>query len=142
MKPKEFLNTVYLGDRACKTITIDGWQRRVLLQIDTISRIRSASGNWDYYTAEDITNGYIVFTNVDSIQFDPPGFIPNDYVEVVDVKPVSNELPTEDKSRRYLFQILAGAVDKQAVSHDVLVQIIAEGVHLKNPLYPGIEIME
>jgi hypothetical protein len=44
MNPAEFLVTIYLGDRGCKGISIDGWNRQVSIQIDEISRIRSKTG--------------------------------------------------------------------------------------------------
>ena len=42
--PAAFLGTFYLGDRACKGLTIDSWGMGFLLQVDCISRIRSRSG--------------------------------------------------------------------------------------------------
>jgi len=53
MSPAEFLKTIYLGDRACKSILIDGWNKRIELKVDSISRVRSESGNWDIYTQRD-----------------------------------------------------------------------------------------
>jgi len=43
MHPRDFLKTIYLGDRGCKKIIIDGWQGRVLMQVNLISRIRSVT---------------------------------------------------------------------------------------------------
>src|SRR5688572_28261911 len=84
MEPEKFLQTIYLGDRGCKSILLDGWNERVAIQINLISRIRDASGNWDFYDKEDIEDGLIVFEDVVSIFFDPPGFIPNDTIEFSD----------------------------------------------------------
>ena len=43
MDVSAFLKTIYLGDRACKAITLDGWNRSIKIEIDCISRIRSPS---------------------------------------------------------------------------------------------------
>jgi hypothetical protein len=76
MKPDDFLNSIYLGDRACKAILLDGWKKEVKIQIDAISRVRGET--WDFYSAEDVVDGFLVFEGVDHISFDPPGNMPND----------------------------------------------------------------
>ncbi|MGE6783708.1 DUF6258 family protein [Ensifer adhaerens] len=78
MKPNEFLTSIYLGDRACKAIVLDGWKDEVKIQIDSISRVRGE--HWDYYTDEDVDDGFLVFEGVDHVSFDPPGLIPNDVI--------------------------------------------------------------
>src|SRR5260370_11417121 len=94
MTPIDFLNTIYLGDRGCKSVLIDGWQDRVLIQVTSISRIRSASGQWEFYTDEDIENGLLVFKGVHSIEFQPPGLVPNDSINSLDVELLSSESGT------------------------------------------------
>ncbi|MGT2443457.1 DUF6258 family protein [Ensifer adhaerens] len=76
MKPDDFLNSIYLGDLACKAILLDGWRKEVKIQIDAISRVRGET--WDFYSAEDVVDGFLVFEGVDHISFDPPGNMPND----------------------------------------------------------------
>ncbi|KOF13589.1 hypothetical protein AC244_30600 [Ensifer adhaerens] len=78
MKPDEFLSSVYLGDRACKVIVLDGWKDEVRIQINLISRRRSET--WDFYSAEDVEDGFLVFEGVDHVSFDPPGLVPNDAI--------------------------------------------------------------
>lgn len=78
MKPDEFLSSVYLGDRACKAIVLDGWKDEVRIQINLISRRRSET--WDFYSAEDVEDGFLVFEGVDHVSFDPPGLVPNDAI--------------------------------------------------------------
>ena len=80
MLAAEFLRTIYLDDRACKSITIDGWKHRVVIRVDEISRVRSETGNWEFYNDENIVDGLLVFSDVRSVLFDPAGPIPNDYI--------------------------------------------------------------
>jgi hypothetical protein len=74
MHPRELLKTIYLGDRFCQRIAIDCSERRLEIEVNVISRVRSTSGNWDYYTAEDIVDGVLVFTGLKSVRFEPPGW--------------------------------------------------------------------
>lgn len=60
MNAVEFVRSLYLGDRACKAITMDGWNASIRISVDTISRVRSPSAEWDYYTAEDVADGVLV----------------------------------------------------------------------------------
>src|SRR5258708_3314646 len=97
MSPLELLKTIYLGDRACKSLLIDGWNDRIVLQVDTISRIRSVTGNWEYYTDEDIVDGLIVFTNATSISFEPNGLMPNDLIHSI----TARVLPAKSNETQY-----------------------------------------
>jgi hypothetical protein len=132
MLATEFLKTIYLGDRACKSITIDGWGKRVLIQVDEISRIRSASGRWEYYNEENIVDGLFVFTDARSVQFDPIGPIPNDYINYLEAEPIENDL--------YRFRFSVGSIDESAKTTEVVVVIEAKCVHLEDPARPGITI--
>ncbi len=52
MNIPDFLKTIYLGDRACKSILLDGYENEVKIQIDCISRVRGET--WDYYNEENL----------------------------------------------------------------------------------------
>ena len=101
MKPDELMQTIYLGDRGCKSILIDGWNDLVKLEITCVSRVRSAT--WDFYTDEDLENGKLVFSGVTQIIFDPPGCMPNSYIDVISVKEV------EDSLFEFIFSVGASA---------------------------------
>lgn len=143
MEPKEFLKTIYLGDRACKSILIDSWGERVLIQVNEISRIRSTSGKWEYYNKENIVDGFLVFTGVDSIKFSPQGVIPNDLINSLKVEPVGIKINEEKRIEKYKFEISISSGDKYKIGyHDVLIEIIADGIHLEDPARPGVKITE
>ena len=121
---------------------MDGWNDRIAVAVSTISRVRSASGLWEYYTDEDIPGGLIVFTGARSIRFEPSGLIPNDLIAGLEVGPLSwggNPDPTK-QLYRFTMNIAAGA--GRGESLDVLVEIVAEGIHLEDPARPGVEIRE
>lgn len=140
--PEEFVKTIYLGDRACKTIIIDGWNRHISLQIDTISRIRDSSGNWNFYTEEDIENGFIVFDSVSSFTLNPQGDLPNDWIDIIRVEKASSknlETPNESK---YKFTISLGSVKKSGTAKEIIMEITASSIYLEDPNHPGIKIVD
>jgi hypothetical protein len=91
MNPKEFANTIYLGDRGCEEIIIDTIKSLVRIKIDLISRIRSPDGQWNYYQDENIENGYIVFCGINSFKINSNGLLPNDFIISLEVEPFNEE---------------------------------------------------
>lgn len=140
MKPKDFLRTIYLGDRSCKSILIDGWGSRVMVLVDLISRVRDSSGLWNYYSQEDILNGLIVFQDVDSITLDPPGFVPNGYINGIEVEDV--QLEAGEASSKYLFQLWVDSTDSCGLVTEVEIKITARSIHLADSDQPDIEIID
>ena len=134
--PMEFLKTIYLGDRACKGLTIDAWRGLVALHVDCISRIRDESGEWRFYTEEDIPDGSLVFTGLTSIELAPPRYIPNDYINSIDVK----TLLDDPAAPLYLFEISVDSVSEKSDVTEVTISIAARDVHLEDPSRPGIVI--
>lgn len=80
MNIRQFMKTIYLGDRALKEIVIDSYNNEIKLKIDCISRIRDSEGMWNYYNDENIEDGYIVFSDIQTFSMEPKGVIPNDYI--------------------------------------------------------------
>ncbi len=141
MDPREFVKTIYLGDRGCTGIFIDCERGRVALQIDLISRIRSPSGNWEFYRDENIERGCIVFTGVQSLRL-TPGPLPNDYILDFTVERVAMGEKSADEAPQYAFRMETGSVDNKGNYHSVTIEVVAEGVHLEDPSRPGVEIAE
>ncbi len=138
LKPSDFLRTVYVGDRACKAILIESWKEQVALEVNLLSRIRSPSGKWEYYSAEDIPDGRIVFTGVEAIEFDPPGPLPNDLINEISVKPAD----TSAETSRWVFEASIGSVAPDGSSTEIIVRVTGTGVHLEDPKRPGVQIRE
>ena len=132
MLPEALLKTIYLGDRACKAIHIEGFAQQVSVQVDEISRIRSSSGLWEYYNEENIIDGFLVFTGVKEISFSPSGPVPNDYISEIKIENVDEGY--------YRFQLSIASVGSDAQSDEVLVNIVSKGFHLTDPLRPGLVI--
>jgi hypothetical protein len=128
MTPAEFVGTIYLGDRACKSIHIDGWEERFILHVDELSRVRGAT--WNYHTAEDILDARIVLSGVRSVCFEPSGHVPNDFI---------NELSVSESGLEGLhrFHFSIGSVDARGHCTEVIIDVEAEAVHLEDPLRPG-----
>ncbi|ULO05053.1 hypothetical protein H1230_18200 [Paenibacillus sp. 19GGS1-52] len=129
--PNDLINTIYLGDRACKSILIDGWNELVKIQVDSISRVRGET--WNYYLDEDIENGFIVFSGIQSIQFEPSGFILNDSINYLKVE----QTDIED---HFLFLFSAYSANENNDYQEVVIKFIAREIYLEDPLHPNVKI--
>lgn len=131
MDPTALLRTVYLGDRACKSITIDGWAKTMKITVDCISRIRSDSGNWDYYTDEDIVDGILVFGGVRDLFLQNEGCLPNDEIDI-SISGVENDATS--------LEIAIGSADDSGRVHKVLMKFRCESAWIEDPRKPGVPV--
>jgi hypothetical protein len=138
LSPPEFLRTVYVGDRACKAICLESWRGQVAIEVDLISRIRSPSGEWQYYSAEDISGGRIVFTGVEDVRFEPAGPLPNDFINEISAAPAG----ANEAGERWAFEVSIGSVAPDGTTTEVVVRLVGGGVHLEDPERPGVPIRE
>lgn len=130
MNISEFIETLYLGDRACKAIIIDGWDSLLKVQVDRISRCEN--GVWNYSEKGDIVDGYIVFCGVTSMTFDPPGYIPNDYISKIETA-----LSIKGGHR---VSIYIDSVDDEAKHTNVKLTLTATEAYLEDPSRPNEKI--
>jgi hypothetical protein len=126
MKPSDFLNTIYLGDRACKGIVIDSRKKEVKILVDCISRVRGPT--WNYYVAEDLEGRSIVLLGVNKISWPPTDGLPNDEIRHCQVKDDSSSLGS------YIFEFEIGAVRDDGQYSWMTITIEAEGVCLEDSL--------
>ena len=124
MNPEQFLKTVYLGDRACQSISLEGWKKEIKIKVDCISRVREQT--WNFYIDEDIHEGFLVFENVQGFKFEPPGFLPNDWIEPVSV----NSLNPDETQWEIVLSL--GAVNDKGESQNVLLHLVAECVSIES----------
>jgi hypothetical protein len=125
--PELLLRTVYVGDRACKAIEIDGWSAAVRLRVDRISRVRDPTGEWKFYSMEDIEDGFLVFTEVSAVSLSPSGYLPNDLINDLRIERIDED---HNGIRLYHFLVSIDAVDSGGVHTEITVQIVAKGLQL------------
>jgi len=130
--PREFIRTLYLGDRGCKSITIDGYGAAVKVQATCISRVRSSSGNWDYYKDEDIVDGFIVFADVVECELQNGGHVPNDSINDIEV--------VDEKDGLVTIKVSIDSGDDEAHHHETFLRITCASIHLEDPARPGVKI--
>jgi hypothetical protein len=147
MTPEELIKTIYLGDRVCDGICIDFCERRIKLQIDCISRVRSPSGQWEYYNDENIDNGYIVLSDVESYAIVPMGFFVNDYIYDFTIKNIEHE---SSSKTIYTFSLETGYTTYITTINGTTtftiepmeIEISAREFWLEDPRNPGVRIVE
>lgn len=139
MNITEFIKTIYLGDRTCKAVIINSQENVVKIQVDVISRIRDTLYNWNFYNDENIEDGFIVFSDVEHICFEPKGLIPNGYINMFQLE---KYLDDEEINGRFKFEIHIGSYSKKGEYDEVVITVIAKGLYLEDPLKPDVAINE
>ena len=122
MNPDELIKKIYYGDRACKSVLIDSWNNLIKIQLDCISRV--IGNNWNYYNDENIYDGFLVFTFAEYISLTPNGLIPNDLINIIDVKKEG-----EDK---YIVVIDIDNCDDNRDTSSVIIKIICSSAHIED----------
>jgi hypothetical protein len=123
MTPDQFIKTIYLGDRLCLSINLEGSKKRMLLKVDRISRVRGES--WNYSDSEDVHEGFLVFENVVNCKFYWTGQLPNDWIEPVSVTQLT------DNASEWEFVFSLGVVDSQGRSSEKLLTVVAEDIAIE-----------
>ena len=108
-----------------------------MLEVNEISRVRSQSGNWEFYTDEDIVDGRLVFTGVESIKFDPSGPLPNDFINGVWASAGSDE-----SNGPWIFEASISSCASDGRNTEVIIRIVAADVHIEDPARPGVKIRD
>lgn len=120
-KIKKLLNTIYLGDSFCEEIKIE--QKKISIQIDCISRLKSGTEKWDYYNEENIEHGCLVFDEVINYSINSNLNINDEIYEI--------EL-VEKRDDIYYFKVVGCNISNDAISTDIEMQIEAKKFYIFN----------
>lgn len=134
MNIENFMKTVYLGDRYIKEIVLDSYKNELKIKINEISRIRSESGIWNYYNDENIEDGYLVFSEVDSFAMEPLGAIPNGELHDWEFKALEGDT--------YKITLFMGAYRQNGEYNEVTINLTSRGLCLEDPQRPDERIYE
>lgn len=119
---KEFINSIYLGDRYCERVEIN--TDKIIIQINLISRIEEGSREWNYYSQEDIEHGCLVFDNV--AEYSQSSELPfNDEIYKIQVTGKENDI--------YSFIVYGCSVSDEAFSTDIQLHIRAKKFYILDP---------
>lgn len=119
---KCFLNSIYLGDRYCEGVEIR--DKKILFQINCISRLEEGTDEWNYYSGKDIEHGCLVFDEV--IEYDLKSDLSfNDEIYQIDV--------LEKKDEIYSFVIYGCHISDDGVSTDIEMWVWAKRFYILNP---------
>ena len=129
---KDLIDTIYTHDRHCKSVTFNGLTNEIEITVDCISRIRDPSGEWNFYTQEDIDDGILVFSGIQSFSMIPQGVMPNDFIYLKKVK------GKDKKAAQYC--IFLGHCDDQGNVSTIEMNIISNQFYLKDPKKPLVQI--
>ena len=136
MNPQKFMASIYLGDRSIEKIIIDNDNKSVSIQIDRVSRVRGSQ--WNFYDKEDIVHGNLVFEGAKAFLVQPPGPIPNAWIEFVGVEKEESETNIE----LYVFKFASASIGDSPAQTEVSIFITATAVYLQDPSVPDVRIVE
>ena len=138
MNPKDFFNTIYLGDRACKEISIDFWNNVIRLKIDCIARTTPPVCQWGFNENNQIDDGNLVFSGVVSYEMNPQGIFANDYIYEYFIENVYND----ETGVIYVFVFEMGYAKTISDGGSMTVKIEARDLWIEDPKIPGVRITE
>ncbi len=134
MTAKDFVASLYLGDRVLRGLRVDEHAHEVRIHVDLISRVRSPTGNWEFYTDEDITDGVIVLTGLVSSRLEPD-CLPNDAVHVFEAKKVEG-------TKLWKFTLEAACLGQDGSTQNIVCTFVAEDIQLEDPSRPSTKMRE
>lgn len=117
-----FLNSLYLGDRYCEKVEIT--DKKIIFQINCISRVKPGTTTWNYYTDEDIEHGCLVFDEIKECNSKSELIINEDIYEI-SVLDKCDDI--------YTFLIQGSNFSDNLISTDIEMTIQAKKFYIYNP---------
>lgn len=118
----KLLNSLYLGDRYCEKVEIS--DKKIIFQINCISRLKPGTNTWNYYTDEDIEHGCLVFDEVKEYRLTSDLPFNEDIYEIT-------VLDKEDDI--YTFLVQGSNLSDDLISTDIEMTIHAKKFYIYNP---------
>lgn len=134
MKSNQLSKTIYLGDRSCLSLIWCERARNLIIEVDLISRIRSQTGEWEYYTDEDIESGRLVFFGVVGLRSSPEALVPNDFINFFECN--------ERHDGKLACKFSISHVAENGDSTEINIEFLAEDFALEDPKKAGDYIRE
>lgn len=119
---QELIGSVYLGDRACTGISIDSWESKIHIRTDSVL-IKKKYEELKEIPELDVPNGQLVLENVTYFSMEPKGFIPNDYINELNVT-------YESLSDLLIFNLSISSVNEKGLSTEVILEIHADNISI------------
>lgn len=119
---KEFIKSLYFGDRYCETMEI--YKEKILIQINCISRIEPGNNEWNYYTKDDISHGQLIFEDISYFEMVPNMVINDEFYGI--------ELIEENKEE-YYFKVQGSHILDSGEYREIEVTIKCKSFYIFNP---------
>lgn len=118
---EQVTRSIYLGDRGIEGVGIDCLAREVRVIVDCISVF--TGDRWQPGVYPEYEHAKLLFRGVDSIGFDPPGHLPNDYISGLVCHPIDD--------LTWQFVITCDSVGPSGAAREVSIIVVAESLEVE-----------
>lgn len=118
---EQIARSIYLGDRGIEGVAIDCLTREVRVVVDSISVF--TGDRWQPEVYSEYEHAKLLFKGVSSIEFDPPGYLPNDYISGLQCHPNDDLI--------WRFVITCDSVEPSGTAREISITVVAETLEVE-----------